>query len=561
MKNRIAKKWLTHFEQSGFLSSPRYAESIQYFRQFAARTPNAKMFSIGISPKNRSIECLVVSKNKEFTSARAKKSRKAIVLIQNGIHAGEIEGKDACMLLLRDILVTREKFYLLDHLILLIIPILNVDGHEQISPFNRPNQNGPEKMGWRTNSWNLNLNRDYLKADTPEIRAFLKLYDDWQPDFFIDNHTTDGADYQYHVTYALEKWGNIDKGLGAWGAKQFLPYVVNQTEQQGFLTAPYIILKDESIESGIVDEPALPRFSTGYAAAQNRLGLLVETHSLKPYENRVRSTYAINEAALGFINKHWSGLKDLNAKADAASATLKSLPINFELTEDSQSFKFKGFKSKYYYSIITGNDVVQFSKQPVEFEVPYYNKVRNAQSVQVPKGYLIPREYFQLMEILTLHGVKFSTVKRALTLTVQELTFDEYTHAPKPYEGRQCVKVKCKSNQFKFRAEEGTYYVPTKQRTLRVIVNLLEPEAPDSFVSWGFFNAWFERKEYAEPYIMEPYAQQMLENDEMLRKEFLKRLDADETFQSDPKARLDFFYERSPFFDQKEKKYPILRVV
>lgn len=561
MKPLYSMNWVTSVELSNFQNSPRYAESIRYFKQFQLKTPYAKMFSIGTSLQNRSIECLVIAKNKEFTSLKAKKSRKVVVLIQNGIHAGEIEGKDACMLLLRDIIVTKEKFSLLDHLILLVIPILNVDGHERISSFNRPNQNGPKEMGWRTNAWNLNLNRDYLKAETPEIRAFLKLYNDWQPDFFIDNHTTDGADYQYHVTYALEKWGNIDTRLGQWGANHFLPYVVGKTEYQGFLTSPYIITKDESIESGIVDEPALPRLSTGYAAVQNRLGLLVETHSLKPYENRVRSTYAMNYASLEFINNHWKELKSLNTKADATTSKLKSLPVNFELGESFQTFQFKGFKSEYYNSNITGNKVIQYSKQPVEFEVPYYNEIRTAHTVRVPKGYLVPREYSHLMETLKIHGVKFSTVKYKKTFTVQEYIFDEYVHAPKPYEGRQCVKVRCNVRQYTLTPEEGTYLVPTKQRTLRVIVNLLEPEAPDSFVSWGFFNAWFERKEYAEPYIMEPYAQQMLENDKSLRNEFLSRLDSDETFRNDPKARLDFFYERSPFFDQKEKKYPILRIV
>ncbi|MDG7050810.1 MAG: M14 family metallopeptidase, partial [Nitrososphaerota archaeon] len=356
-----SKNWITYFESSGFLNSPRYTESMQYFKQFQSHTPYAKMFTIGTSPQNRLIECLVIAKNKEFTSIEAKKSRKVVVLIQNGIHAGEIEGKDSCMLLLRDILITKEKFSLLDHLILLVIPILNVDGHERISPFNRPNQNGPKEMGWRTNSWNLNLNRDYMKADTPEIRACLKLFNEWQPDFFIDNHTTDGADYQYHITYTLEKWGNIDKGLSAWGTKRLLPYVIHKTEQRGFLTAPYIITKDQTIDSGMIDEPALPRFSTGYAAAQNRLGLLVETHSLKPYDNRVRSTYTMNTAALEYVNKYWNKLKILNSKADETTAKIKSLPVNFGLGTSSQLFQFKGVKSEYYNSDITGSEAVRYS--------------------------------------------------------------------------------------------------------------------------------------------------------------------------------------------------------
>lgn len=555
------QNWVTHFEKSGYVNSPRYSESINFFRQFETKTPFAKMFSIGTSPQNRSIECLVVAKNKEFTSKKAKKCRKVIVLVQNGIHAGEIEGKDACMLMLRDILVTKEKFAILDNLILLVIPILNVDGHERISPFNRPNQNGPVEMGWRTNSWNLNLNRDYLKADTPEIRAFLKLFNEWRPDFFIDNHTTNGADYQYHITYALERCGNIDRRLGHWGQKKFLPYIIKQTESQGFLTAPYIVPKDESIENGIVEEVALPRLSTGYTAIQNRLGLLVETHSLKPYENRVKTTLTMDLAALEFINANWKQLKNLNSISDTVARKLKTVPVNFKLDNETKPFKFKAFKPVYHNSILTGNNVVRYTSEPIDIEIPFYNAIKPSVTIKIPKAYLIPKEYTHLSDILNLHGIKFSRIHSSKKFIVEEYSFDEYSHAPRPYEGRYCVKVRCGINKFRYRPEAGTILVRTNQRTVRVIVNLLEPEAPDSLVSWGFFNAFFERKEYAEPYIMEPYAQQMFERDQKLRNKFLYMLEQDTVFRDDPKARLNFFYERSPFFDQKEKKYPILRVV
>lgn len=208
-QKRFSNEWFTLFEKSNQQRSPAYQETISYFKKFVDQTPYVKMFTIGISPQGREIICLIVAGKEEFTLEKAKKSGKAIVLIQNGIHSGEIEGKDACMLLLRDMLVTKEKFHLLKNTILLIIPVFNVDGHERVSPFNRPNQNGPLMMGWRTTSQNQNLNRDYMKADSPEMKAWLKLFSDWLPDFMIDNHTTNGADYQYHVTYGIERQANI----------------------------------------------------------------------------------------------------------------------------------------------------------------------------------------------------------------------------------------------------------------------------------------------------------------------------------------------------------------
>lgn len=551
--------WLTYFEKSGFIQSPRYEESIVYFKQFEKKTPFAKMFSIGTSPQGRSIECLVIAKEKEFTPEKAKKSGKAIILIQNGIHAGEIEGKDASMILLRDILITKEKFHLLDHLILLVIPILSVDGHERISGYNRPNQNGPQEMGWRTNSWNMNLNRDYMKADTPEIRSFLKLFTHWLPDFFIDNHTTNGADYQYHVTYALEKFGNIDLGLSKWGNKQFLPFLVNKVEKKGFLTAPYIELKHEILEEGILETAMPPRLSTGYTSVQNRLGLLVETHSLKPYENRVRSTYAMNVSTLEFLNLHYKILLSLNQKADLTAQKLKSVPVKFNLTNKFKSFDFCGFKSFNKQSNITGNDVVGFTNEPLKFKIPFYNDVRISKIISVPKAYIIPREFEYLIDILQLHDIKCEKIE-SKNILVEEYTFTKSVFTQKPYEGKMCVQVICSSKKKKIQVLSGSFLVPTNQRTNRVIINLLEPEAPDSFVSWGFFNAFFERKEYAEPYIMEPIASQMLKNDETLKTEFFEKL-KDEEFRNDPKARLDFFYQRSLYFDINEKKYPIVRVL
>jgi murein tripeptide amidase MpaA len=261
---KINDKWLTKFELSNQSESPDYNETIKYFQRIVDSTSYAKMFTMGVSPQGREIKYLVLTKDKEFTPAKANKSKKAIILIQNGIHPGEIAGKDASMILLREILITKEKVHLLDNLILLVIPIFNVDGHERLSSFNRVNQVGPVQMGWRTNSLNLNLNRDYTKADTPEMKAWLKFYNDWRPDFMIDNHATNGADYQYHVTYQIGKHENVSHHLSSWAREKFYPNLIFGVERDGFLTAPYFEYKnDENIMDGFYEQPSLPRFSHG----------------------------------------------------------------------------------------------------------------------------------------------------------------------------------------------------------------------------------------------------------------------------------------------------------
>jgi hypothetical protein len=565
-KKIISKDWLTHFEKSNQLESPDYENTLKYFQKFVDSTPFVKIKTIGITPQGRELKVVVVSKDKAFIPDQAKKTGKAIVLIQNGIHPGEVEGKDACMLLLREILITKEKEYLLDNIILLIIPVLNVDGHERISPFNRPNQNGPKKMGWRTNALNLNLNRDYLKADTPEIRSFLKLFNDWLPDFMIDNHTTNGADYQYHVTYGIETHQNIDRDLVNWIDNKYLPHLLNKVEDDGFIIGPYMEFKSGTIESGILDLPAPPRLSHGYCATQNRVCLLVETHSLKPFANRVLSTKSMVEHTLGFVNDNHKEIVSLNKQADKQTIKnylvgKKRFPLVLAGNGKFDKFLFKGFEWYDEHSEITGSTVRKYTNNPIEIEIPIFNKANSQKKISVSPAYLIPKQFSEIIDVIQTHQIKFNLLKTTKIVKVEKYKLEDVKFANRPYEGRPLPSFKCDPFTETVEVEPGTLIVYTNQRQLRVIVNLLEPEATDSFVNWGFFNAFFERKEYAEAYVMEPYAKQMMKDDTALRSEFYKKLDEDATFRNNGGERLDFFYKRSPFYDKGENVYPIMRLM
>ena len=567
MRNKtFSKDWLTHFEKSNQLESPDYENTLKYFQKFADNTPYVKIKTIGITPQGRELKIIIVSKDKAFTPEQAKKTGKAIMLIQNGIHPGEIEGKEACMLLLREILMTKEKEDLLDNTILLIIPVLNVDGHERASPFNRPNQNGPKKMGWRTNALNLNLNRDYLKADTPEIKSFLKLFNDWLPDFMIDNHTTNGADYQYHVTYGIETHQNIDRGLLSWIEKKYLPQLINKVKDDGFVIGPYMEFKAGTIESGIIDLPAPPRLSTGYCATQNRICLLVETHSLKPFANRVFSTKSMMEHTIEFVNANYKEIVLLNKQADKQTiknylVDKKKFPLVLVDNGKYDKYLFKGFEWYDEHSEITGSTVRKYTDKTMEIEIPIFNKVNSLKKIIVPAAYLIPSQFTDVIDVINAHQIKYNYVKTKKKIEVEKYRFKNIRFAQRPYEGRHLPNFICESFNDFVEVESGTLIVYTNQRALRVIVNLLEPEAPDSFVSWGFFNAFFERKEYAEAYVMEPYAKKMLEENPSLRSEFYKKINDDEAFRNNSGERLDFFYKRSPFYDKGENVYPILRMV
>jgi hypothetical protein len=565
-KQNNFKDWLTHFEKSNQLESPDYENTLKYFQKFADNTPYVNIKTIGETPQGKELKVIIVSKDKAFSPEQAKKTGKAIILIQNGIHPGEIEGKDACMLLLREILVTKEKEHFLDNIILLIIPVLNIDGHERLSPFNRPNQNGPKKMGWRTNALNLNLNRDYLKADTPEIRSFLKLFNDWLPDFMIDNHTTNGADYQYHVTYGIETHQNIDRSLLSWIEKKYMPHLIQKVEADGFIIGPYMEFKSGTIESGIVDLPSLPRLSHGYCATQNRVCLLVETHSLKPFANRVLSTKSMMEHTISFVNDNQKEIITLNRQADKQTLKnylidKKKFPLVLAGNGKFDKFLFKGFEWYDEHSEITGTPVRKYTNEPIEIEIPIFNKANSLKKIIVPDAYLVPPEFTNVIDVIKAHQINFDILNGRKKLNVEKYKFKNVKFAQIPYEGRQLLSFNCSVSNELVELEPGTLVIFTNQRELRVIVSLLEPEATDSFVNWGFFNAFFERKEYAEDYIMEPYAKKMIEENPALRSEFYKKLNEDEKFNNNSGERLDFFYKHSLFYDKGENVYPIMRLM
>lgn len=558
--------WRTFFENSGFLATPDYNESIEYFQRFEKNSPYAKMFSFGTSPQGRELYCFVVSKDKMFTPVEINKRKKPVVLILNGIHAGEIEGKDACMILLREILITKEKENLIDNCVLMIIPVFNVDGHERKSPFNRINQNGPTEMGWRTTAHNLNLNRDFMKADAPEMKSFLKLFNEWLPDFFIDTHTTNGADYQYTITYAIEKDQNTASKIADWVNNVYLPYIEKDVLEKGFLIAPYVDFKEGDPKKGLIDWVTPPRLSHGYAAAQNRPGLLIETHMLKPYRERVFSTKALIASTLEIVNNQSKEIVKMNAEADQERIEKyyhkkEFFPLAFELTNQADVFRYKGIKSVEVESWITGSTVLHYTGEPYEIDIPFLNKSIVKDSIIVPSQYIIPKEFSHLIDIIKLHGVNIEVLNKNSKITVERTRFRNVKFTQVPYEGRTQPEYEIENFVESVEVPEGTFIISTNQRTLPIIVHLLEPKSPDSFVKWGFFNSVFERKEYFEAYSMEPIARKMAEENPAVKEEFLKKVESDETFRANTRARLNFFYERSPYFDKQFNLYPVMKTI
>jgi Zinc carboxypeptidase len=562
----VPKDWQTLAEQTDYRKSWNYADTIAFAQKLDKASDKIVYQSFGKSGEGRDLPLLIVSDGKTFTPEAAKKSGKAIILIQAGIHSGEIDGKDAGFALVRDIAITKSRAALLKDSILLFVPIYNVDGHEMASPYNRINQNGPDEMGWRGTSANLNLNRDYMKADAPETRAFLKLWNAWKPDFFFDLHVTDGADFQYNITYEYAHFQEVSPFIKDWMDSSFDGKIVAEVEKEGNLLTHYLEFGGREVTSGIFTFIATPRFATGYIALRNRPGLLIETHSLKPYKSRVRGTYDVIWKTIEEINKSKTSLFEANKKADEETINrgktydaVREFPLKLDLTDKSEPFQLKAVEYKLEDSAISGGKKLVYGAQRKEVTVKKFDDAKIVASAAPPLYYIVPPQWQDAIERLEAHGVKFERITKPLTVEVESYRLTEPKWATNPFENRLVLSYKTVPITETRTFPSNSVLVPMNQETANVAIHLLEPNSGDSLVYWGFFNAIFEQKEYFSDYIMEKIAAEMLAKDANLRKEFEEKL-KDEKFAKSPRSRLNFFYERSPYSDKRIGIYPVGRI-
>ena len=566
--SNVPPDWQTHAEKTSYRETPRYDETIAYSRKLADASPLIRLTSFGESGEGRSLPLLIAASGGTFTPEAARRAGKAVVLVQACIHPGESDGKDAGLALLRDIAITKTQPRLLERVVLLFIPIYNTDGHERFGPYNRINQNGPAEMGWRVTSTNLNLNRDYMKADAPETRAWLRMWTQWNPDLFVDCHVTDGADYRYVLTYQYEQNGNVPAPVLQWERAAFEGRIIPATEAAGHSISPYMEFRDNrDLTKGIESFIAPPRFSTGYTPVRNRPGLLIETHMLKDYRSRVLGTYELLRATLEEVNRDSESLLRAVRQADEQTVAegrsfnpSRAYPLQFELTEKSRPFQMKAVESRTELSDVSGAVRVVFGTKPVDLTVPLYDDARVTAAIAPPLYYIVPVQWKSVIEVLAAHGLRLRRLAAPLTIEVESYRFSETRWASSPFEGR--VRPTFKTNPVRARRTfpAGSVVVPLDQPAARVAVHLLEPQSPDSFVAWGFFNAIFEQKEGGEDYVLEKLAREMLAKDEQLRREFEQRVATDPKFAASARDRLRFFYERSPYWDKQMNLYPVGRI-
>lgn len=553
--------WTTPAERSEFRSTPSYSETMQYLDQLAAFSPAIEVQRYGESGQGREMHVAVVSSERVFTPRIGSASGKPVVLLLNGIHSGEIAGKDATLMLLRDLLVEGRYPEVLERIVLVVVPVYNVDGHERVGQ-SRINQDGPaEGMGFRTTATGLDLNRDFMKLDSAEAQDLIDaLVARWNPHMLVDAHTTDGAKHQYQLTYGLAD-GPLSTPVAAEWSRACMERVAGRMEEAGRPVARYRFPVDRrNPAAGLRSGFTTPRFSTSYMALRGRTAVLVEAHSLKPYRTRVEATYDL----LTFL------LEDIATDPDALLGATEDpgvlspgtpVPLQLKRVDDSEPFLYRTFTLDVVDGEVGGEPFTRYGSEPLNVDVPVFDGVVAEMEIEAPAGYLIPPQYPEVVRRLRLHGLEAFPLERGVTLPVEMVRISEAEFADAPYQGRQRVEVTQWSVEEQQRSyPAGSVWVPLDQPAARVAVHLLEPCGPDSFFAWGFFSSVMERKEYFERYVMEPMAQEMLDNDDELRAEFERRLEEDEEFRDSSWQRLEFFYRRTEHADPDWRLYPVARV-
>ncbi len=552
--------WVTPCEASDFRLSPGYNDTIAWLRKLVAEAPQTlKMVSLGQTPQGRDIWMVIASKEGAFTPADLKKSGKPTLFWQCGIHPGEIDGKDAAMMMLRDMTVRGTKRDLLDRANLLFLPIFNIDGHENSGKFNRSNQRGPEITGWRTTSRNLNLNRDYAKLDTPEMRAVVRALDEWDPDLYFDIHVTDGADNQYDITWT----GTGDYGLSP-ESNRWLDQVLSTRLDQdlnamGHVPGRYLSGVDPlDLKKGVVEMSAEPRYSNGYGDTRHLPTVLVENHALKPYNRRVLGTYVMLESVMRLLGEQ--GFELRAAIQRDRERKPPTVPLDFVRADaPEKQIEFLGIEYRVVPSEISGGLRVEWLGKPITMQVPYFRSNKMTASATRPKAYWVPAAWSDVIERLKIHGIKFDTIENWCEIDVTMYRLNDPKLASEPFEGRVRVTATSVAETRREKFPPGSVCVPTDQPLGDLVVALLDPAGPDSFFQWGFFHEVLQRTEYIDGYILEPMAEKMLKEDPKLREEFIAKLATDKDFAASPTKRLEWFYSRTPYYDERWRLYPVAR--
>lgn len=557
----FSQLFTTKFEQTGGKQSPTYPEIIDWWQKLDQQSGKIKMLTMGPTDAGFPLHLIMVSNNGDYNFENIRKKNKRTILINNGIHPGEPDGIDASMLLARDIVINKIKIP--DNIVLAIIPVYNIGGCLNRSANYRIDQNGPEEKGFRGNSQNLDLNRDFIKCDSKEARSFTEIFHLLDPDVFIDNHVSDGADYQHVMTLLSSQHNKLGGAMGAFMNQQFEPGLFTLMKEEGYDLVPYVNAFGDTPETGWSGFWDSPRYSSGYATLWHSFAFVPETHMLKPYDQRVKATYALMQCFIDFTAKNSEKIKELRNQTKEAVKTAAKFPVSWSLDKSqSTNVTFKGYTSGRKPSEVSGLPRLYYDRsKPFEKQVPVYNYYTVKTEVKKPAAYIIPQGWWRVIDLLKLNKVDLRELKKDSTIEVEVYHIDDYKSSARQNEMHHVnseVKISSSFQKMKFR--KGDYYIPLNQVANRFLIEMLEPNTEDSYFTWNFFDAILGQKEGFSGYSFEDIAAEFLKNNPAVQEKLLQRRATDSTFAKSAGAQLNFVYQNSPYFEPVNMRYPVYRV-
>ena len=552
----------TRFERSAGKESPTYYEIIDWWQKLDRQSDYVKLLKMGMTDAGYPLHLAVVSADGDFNFESLRKKNKRIILINNGIHPGEPDGIDASMLLARDIVVN--KYKLPSNVVLAIIPVYNIGGCLNRSPNYRIDQNGPEEKGFRGNSQNLDLNRDFIKCDSKEARAFAEIFHLTDPDVFVDNHVSDGADYQHIMTLLTSQHNKLGGVMGEYLNKEFEPALYSLMKQKGYDLVSYVNSFGDTPENGWPEYWDSPRYSSGFATLWHSFAFIPETHMLKSYEQRVRSTYALMQCFIEFASKNSETIKNLRNQTKQSVKSATEFPISWQL--DKTQFKeitYKGYEAGRKPSEVSGLPRLYYDRsKPFEKQVKIYNYYQAKTFIKKPVAYIVPQGWGKIIDLLKINSVEMHPLKNDSTIEVEVYHIDDYKTSPRQYEMHHVnseVKISTSNQKIKFR--KGDWYIPMNQVANRFLIETLEPQGEDSYFAWNFFDAILGQKEGYSGYAFEDIAAEYLKTHPDLKLKLDQKRESDTVFAKNANAQLNFVYQNSPYFEPDYLRYSVFRVV
>lgn len=557
-----AQSLTTLFEKSKGTQSPAYADIISWWQQLDQASGKVKLLTQGPTDAGFPLHLAVIANNGDYNFSNIRKNNKRVILINNGIHPGEPDGIDASMLLARDIV--NNKVHLPDNVVLAIIPVYNIGGCLNRSAFYRVDQNGPEEFGFRGNSQNLDLNRDFIKADSKEARSFMEIFHLTDPDVFIDNHVSNGADYQHVMTLLTSQHSKLGGVMGDYLHSRFEPEIYASMKEKGYDLVPYVSFGGNTPEAGMTAYFDGPRYSSGYASLWHTFAFVPETHMLKPYDQRVKATYELMRSFIQFTAVNSARIRELREATKNSVKTQAVFPLGWTLNREKfDEILFKGYESGRKPSEVSGQPRLYYDRsKPYEKKIRYYNYFSTKNETKKPEAYIIPQGWWKVIDLLRINRIVMRPLAKDTSIEVEVYRIEDYKTSPRPYEMHHLnSEVKLTVTRKTIRFRKGDLYIPMNQPGNRFLMEVLEPQADDSYFAWNYFDGILGQKEGYSSYAFEDIAADYLKSHPEVKQKLEERVARDTAFAKSGSAQLNFVYQQSPYYEPDHLKYPVYRVI